>query len=334
MDHFKTLARAWSITWRYRVLWIFGFLLALAGGGGGGNGGGGGGAPGPIGGGPSRPGGGVPGQMPNLPFDQGTFLAIVVVAAAVILLLVVAFTILRYVAETALIAGVDEIEETGQSLTVRRGFRLGWSRQALRLFLADLAVTLPVILGALLLAGLAALPLLLLLLKVDALNIVAWGLTATLGLSALLVILVVVLVISIVKPYIQRRIVLARQGVIASIRQALALLRHSMMDTGLMWLLLVAVGIAWAIVSIPIILLLVALALMIGGLPAGAVYLASHAVWPAVILGGALFLLALIPAISFVEGLFLVYLSSAWTLTYRQVLAGHTDLFTEAAAAG
>ena len=29
MDHTKILKRAWHILWQYRVLWVFGFILAL-----------------------------------------------------------------------------------------------------------------------------------------------------------------------------------------------------------------------------------------------------------------------------------------------------------------
>ena len=29
MDHAKVLKRAWEILWRYRVLWIFGVIVAL-----------------------------------------------------------------------------------------------------------------------------------------------------------------------------------------------------------------------------------------------------------------------------------------------------------------
>ena len=39
MNHIDLLKRAFTITWRYRPLWIFGFFLALCGGGGGGGGG-------------------------------------------------------------------------------------------------------------------------------------------------------------------------------------------------------------------------------------------------------------------------------------------------------
>ena len=37
MDYGKVLSRAWEITWRWKALWILGFLAALGRGGGGGN---------------------------------------------------------------------------------------------------------------------------------------------------------------------------------------------------------------------------------------------------------------------------------------------------------
>ena len=40
MHYTDLIQRAWKITWRYKVLWIFGILLALASGGGGSGGGG------------------------------------------------------------------------------------------------------------------------------------------------------------------------------------------------------------------------------------------------------------------------------------------------------
>ncbi|MGD8904906.1 MAG: hypothetical protein PVI67_15190, partial [Anaerolineae bacterium] len=37
MDYGKILTRAWEITWRWKILWILGFLAALGSGGGGGS---------------------------------------------------------------------------------------------------------------------------------------------------------------------------------------------------------------------------------------------------------------------------------------------------------
>ncbi len=315
MDHLKILSRAWTITWRYRALWLFGFLFALAGGGSSGGGGGNGG------------GSGTRWTQPapsNIPWN--TVLMIILIAVAVILVLVVALTILRYVAETAMIAGVDEIEGQGIALTVRRGFRLGWSRQAWRLFLTDLVIYLPLVVMALILLAFAASPLLLLLVKADVAR--AIGIVATIGFALLVIlfIIAVALVISVVMPYIRRRVVLGQQGVMASIRQGVMLVRASLLDTGLMWLLLIAVGFVWGIAKIPVLIIVVALSLVLGGVPAGLAYLISHSWVITAILGGSLFLLVLIPVMSFVEGLFQVYRSTAWTLTYREAIARHDDV--------
>ncbi len=323
MDHLKILSRAWKILWHYRALWLFGFLFALAGGGSSFGGSSGGGSPSSGGSGSEGP---PPWSrtFPDVPWNTVGFIILGVVA--VVLLLVVILTIVRYVAETALIAGVDEIENTGETLTVRRGFRLGWSRQAWRLFLTEFAIGLLFGLAAVLLLALAASPLLLLLINADVVRVIAVGAAILLILPAILFIIVAILTLSLVMPYIQRRVVLGRQGIVASVRQGLKLVRGSLRDTGLMWLLLIAIGFVWGIVEIPVVIVLVVVSLLMGGVPAGLVYLVSHSWVAAVVVGLPLFLLVLIPTIAFVEGLFQVYRSSAWTLAYRQVVTQHSDL--------
>jgi hypothetical protein len=314
MDHLKILSRAWTITWRYRALWLFGFLFALAGGGSGGGGGNGGGS-------------GTRWTQPapsNIPWN--TVLIIILIAVAVILVLIVALTILRYVAETAMIAGVDEIEGQGIALTVRRGFRLGWSRQAWRLFLTDLVIGLPLVVVALVLLALAASPLLLLLTKADVAS--AIGVVATIGLALLVILFIIAaaLVISVVMPYIRRRVVLGKQGVMASIRQGVTLVRASLLDTGLMWLLLAAIGIVLGLVMIPVALVIILVAGLIGGVPAGLAYLISHSWVVTAVVGVPLFLIVLVPTFAFIQGLIQVYSSTSWTLAYREVAARHADL--------
>lgn len=325
MNHVAILSRAWTMVWRYRALWLFGFLFALAGGGSS--------LGGPPGGGRSNntaPSGGtgvVPPAPPTTPGISWDAIAPIIVGiVVVVLLLIVILTILRYVTETALIAGVDEIENTGAALTVRRGFRLGWSRQAWQLFLTEFVIYLVFGLGAILLLALAASPLLLLFAKVDVLSAIAIASAALLILSAIVFLIVAALTLSLVMPYIQRRVVLGRQGVAASFRQALKLVRATLRDTGLMWLLLVAIGVVWGIVKIPVIIVLVVLAVIMGGVPAALVYLVSQSWVAAVVVGLPLFLVVLIPTASFIEGLFQVYNSSAWTLAYRQVAGSHGDL--------
>jgi hypothetical protein len=318
MNHQKILTRAWTMVWHYRALWLFGFLFVLTGGGGGlstfngGNGRGG----------SSQPSGGGPGQFPGInpgTVDWTTVWLIVAGVIAVVLVLIIAMLLIRYMAETALMAGADEIERTGAALTVRRGFRLGWSRQAWRLFLIDLLVYLPLTLGALALMAAAALPLLLWLTKLVPLAILATVFTAALELLLILGLIALGLGLSVLMPYARRRVVLDGQGVRAALRQGLKLVRASLTDTGLMWLLLAAIRIVWSLVMIPITILLLLLAGVIGGVPAGVAYLVSQSwVWAAVV-GAPLFLLVLIPSAAFVGGLFETYVSTAWTLTYREV---------------
>jgi len=316
MDHMKILSRAFDIVRRYRALWVLGFLFVLCGGAGGFNGNGGGG---------SNSGYRVSSsEMANVNWNM--VLIIAAIAVVVLILLAVIATSVRYVAEAGLIAGVDEIESNGETLTVRRGWRLGWSRQAWRLFLTNLAIGLPVAVGVLILLALAASPLLLLLVEADVVRVIGVGLAVVLILTVILFTIAVALALSVIKPYIHRRVVLGKRGVLASIREGLALVRASLGDTALMWLLLIAVGIAWAIVKIPIIVVLVVLSLVVGGLPAGLAYLISHSWIVAAIVGTPLFLVVLIPVASFIEGLFQAYLSTTWTLTYRQVMSQHSDL--------
>jgi len=165
MDHIKVLKRAWETTWRYRALWVFGIILALTtasggysggggssgGGGGNGNGGGNGGLP-PLG----------DLSVPEIPPQVvATLIAVGIVSACVIVILIVAATVARYVAETALIRMVNDYEETGEQQSVREGFRMGWSRSALWLFLIKLLIGLPVALTFIPLFLLAFAPLLL-----------------------------------------------------------------------------------------------------------------------------------------------------------------------------
>src|SRR5688572_15886691 len=139
MNHINILKRALNITINYRALWIFGMLLALTTGSGSGNGGGGNGS--------------SPNTDPNFnwqnPFGEfpqlsqelaNMWVSIAIGVAVLNLVLILVGSIARYVSETALIRMVDEHENNGEQLTIRQGFRLGWSRAAWKMFLMDLLV--------------------------------------------------------------------------------------------------------------------------------------------------------------------------------------------------
>ena len=324
MNHGRILARAWTLMWHSRALWFFGFLFALAGGTQ---------ANSSFNWSQSASRGTSTGPNGSNPFRSFTFSSIdwttvFWIAGAVLLvllLLAVVFTILRYLSETALMAGANEIESTGAPLSIRRGFRLGWSRPAGRLFLTDLVIHLPLAIAAFLLLAAGALPLLLWFSHQVPLGVIGTALTVALELLVVFALLAVSLVLSVIMPYLRRRVVLDQQAPLAALRQSARLVRASLLDTGLMWLLLAGLRILWSVVMIPVVLVLVVVAATVGGIPAVAAYLLSHSLVWTVAVGLPLFLLVLIPAGAFVAGLFETYVSTSWTLTYREALSKFGD---------
>ena len=328
MDHLKVLKRSFDITWRYRALWVFGILLALTTGGGGGGGGGGSGS-----GGngsrqfPSPPSGGIP--APQIPPEVISALIVVGIGlACVILLLTVASVVVRYVAETSLIRMVNDHEETGEKRGVRQGLRWGWSRTALRLFLIDLLITVPLVAGFLLLLLLALAPLLLWTTHSQAAGIV--GTVATVGLFVLfvLVFIVVIAAASLLIHFFRRACALEEVGVIESIRRGYALVRRHLKDVAIMWLIMVGLSFAWAVLMIPVVLMLLLLGIVLGGGPAllvgGLASLVSGGALPWVLaaaVGLPIFILVITAPMLFLGGLWQVYTSSVWTLTYRELHA-------------
>jgi hypothetical protein len=323
MDHFKILKRAFSITWNYRVLWVFGFLLAL-----------------------TLPRGnfnvnyqfgandfngsrGFPPFSPAiLPQVINTIIAIGIALLCIIFLLVIAGTIVRYISETALIRLVDQNEATLEKVNLRAGFRMGWSRRAFRLFLIDLLFGAVGIVVFLLLLTVAAAPLLVWLTNSDLLRTL--GTVTGIGMIFLVILFLILIavILSVVMQFIRRAAVLEDLGVFASIQRGFILVRQRLGDIVIMALIMFALGLGWAVLSIPLFILLLLAAVVLGGLPAllaGAItglFVQGSLPWIiAILIGLPVFLVILVVPASFVSGLVQVFTSSTWTLTYREVLA-------------
>jgi hypothetical protein len=332
MDHMKVLRRSLEITWRYRVLWVFGILLALtSGGGGGGNGGARGGSFSPPSGNQGQGAAPFRGfQLPNIPPEVvSTLIAVGIALACVLILLSIASVIVRYVAETALIRMVDDHEETGEKRSIRQGFRWGWSRTSLRLFAIDLLVFVPLVVAFILLLLLALAPLLLWATHSQAAGIV--GTVTTIGLVVLfvLVFIVVIAAASLLVHFFRRVCALEEVGVVESIRRGYALVRRHLKDVVVMWLIMVGLTLGWAILMIPVLLLLLLVGVVLAGGPAllvgGLAGMASRGGPLPWLLGGAvglpIFLLVLTVPMLFLGGLWQIYRSGVWTLTYRELRA-------------
>ena len=313
MDHISILKRAFNITRRYKVLWIFGILLALFGGGGSaGNfninvpGGGRGRAPGRL----------PPFALPHV--DPGAIIGIAVLCCCLLLLFVVAALIVSYLARTALYRLVNEIEETGRCPSWQEGFRLGWSKRALRIFGIDLVIGIPFAIVAILLILLALSPLLMLLVESDAMRVLSVVFTIGSVLLVIGVLIVAGMVVNLLKRFMHRQAALDDRSVGQSIVLGYQMVRANLKDAAIMWLLMLGVGFGWAIVMIPVFLVILLVAGAVGGIPAWLIWQTTELLWLTLLVGIPLFLVVLVPPLVFLNGLYLVFQSSVWTLTYRE----------------
>jgi hypothetical protein len=104
--------------------------------------------------------------------------------------------------------------------------------------------------------------------------------------------------------------------------------KENLKDVGLMWLIMVGISIAWPIVMIPVVLMAGFAAVIIGGgtflIFAGLGSLLSSGATPWVVAGVLafpVFLLVLMVPLGFVGGLRETFVSSTWTLSYRELTA-------------
>src|ERR1041385_6987345 len=291
IDPVKILQRALNILWNYRTLWLFGLILALAAGGSSGargnssmryhndeN---------------NRP---VPQSMQQFFHDPAgeiqkllhegipgtnisgkaltTFLWVVGIFIVIMLIVGIAVTIARYVSETAVIRMVDEYETTSNKVTLRQGWRIGWSRTSWRLFLINLIVSLPAIAG------------LLVVILVTAASVfsIANNHTKFSPLSLLFLVGSVILIIfltaivtillRLLRHFFWRISVLEDVSVSESLRRGVALVRENWKSVGLMWLVMIGLAIVWAvaaviliIVTIPVVIVTVVIAALVVALP-------------------------------------------------------------------
>ena len=355
IDPIKILQRAWHILWNYRTLWVFGLILALAAGGsssGGNNNGmqwredGNNGSQTPPPENMQEFFQNIQRELDRL-FREGipdinitgealtTFLWVVGIFVVLMLLVSIAIAIAYYVSAHAVIRMVDEYENSGTKMSVREGFRVGWSPAAWRLFLINLIVHLPAILlfSIFLIAGV--------IIFLTVTNGNADFSTASivslvsLAFLAILVVIVVSSLLGLLRPFFWRVAVLEDASVGDSLRRGFAMVRENWKSAGLMWLVMAELGIAWIVVSIlafivtiPIVILTAIVAALVAAIPfflllgLFSLFLAGPLAWVA----AGLFVLPLFFTIAFSPWLLLgswksVFTSIVWTLAYREIKA-------------
>jgi len=254
--------------------------------------------------------------------------AFLTVLAGILVVTYVAAKIARYVSEMALIHMVDEAAETGKRRTVRQGLRMGWSRRTWQLFLIDLLINVPAVLAGVLLFALIFSPIPLWVKGSEAVVIASALVTGGLVLLAICIIIVTSAALSLLKVVSRRACALEGLGVIASVRRGYAVVRRNLKNVGIMWLLMVGVGLAWPVLIVPVVLALVAAGMLLGGLSAllvgglvSLIWAGEAPVFLALAVGVSIFLLVLVAPLAFLSGLREVFVSSTWTLTYRELSA-------------
>ncbi|MGD8402793.1 MAG: hypothetical protein PVJ21_03965 [Anaerolineales bacterium] len=360
MDPVKILKRAWHILWSYRALWVFGLILALTAAGSSGGSGNSGtsfssdgnnrtyDAPLPenwreeIGKAFAEAGKEfsriLENGLPALGISRGELTALIWIIVVFVLIMIVVGLIMavaRYVSETAVIRMVDEYEATETKMTVRQGFRIGWSRTSWRLFLINLIVHIPVFM---LLAVMAIAGFIIYRMVIGSNETLAVaGIVSVIGVVFLLIFVVVILsiILGLLRHFFWRACALENLGVGESLRRGFAMVRENWKEVGLMWLIMIGLGIAWVIVSIvgviltiPIVAITAIAAAAIVAIPGlllvgfFSLFLSGYLPW---IVGG-IFVAPLFFILAFSPWVLLtawqqVYKSTVWTLTYREIKA-------------
>lgn len=333
----RILNRAWQITWRHKVTWVFGIVLALCGG--------------HTAGTPPWPRlqytfsesdlqlfqRRLPG-IPWLPHGMGPFgdlrfwdwraFAGGVALLAVILLFVglvlaIVRLIVRYTSLGALVHMVDEVEES-ESATFKAGIGAGW-RNLLRLLAIDILVGLAGLLVALVIAAIAVLGLAfavgpaIALANAGSIRVLAvlWAVLAGLGVLGIVFVLAIAVSapITIIRQYSYRFSVLDRANVFDAIGQAYQLLRERLRSSVSVWLVMIGISLALGLLLAPLaMVIMMAIAggtWMTFGRPTGNPFLGLIVVIPIVLVVTVL--------VTLVSGIYTVFSSAVWTLAYREL---------------
>ncbi len=280
MDYGNILSRAWQVTWKHKVLWIFGIFVALSSGSGSfnsganwnqGSSGGGGNFPQPD----------MPPQLRE--FLNSPALPIAIIALICLGLIIALAIFLMGVASTgALIGGIDLAESTG-AVTFAQAWAIGTSN-----FLKILGLKIGVgIIGFVaIFAGIICCPLLCLVIP---------------GSIAL----------QVIAEFASFAIVLDKEGVIESIQKGFNVLKTNFTSVFVLGLILFGIGIAYGLV--------VAIPVLVAFAPAIIAVMGSTREPNMMLIGATvLMFLCLIPIFIVVGGVYTTWQTATWQFAYRQ----------------
>lgn len=296
MDYSALIQRSWEIIWKHKWLILLGVLVALGSGAGGGGGGGGMQGGFPFDNGNLNTNDNVdftppdvsPEELAGLSALAGLGIGVAITLGCVLFLIGIAAGVISRIATGALIAGVDTIENGGES-TFGQAWRAGWARGW-------------TLIGNSLVAALPGFALVLILLVLIGTTV---GFGASLDRAAIMsafggmAILVIVLaclfipifiIFSLLLIFADRAAMLEGLGVFASYSRAWEVLRAN-------------IGQVLVLVLVQIVLSICIGLLLVG--PSGAILVCFCLLWPLLWL---------------INGAIQAYFSTLWTLAYRQLI--------------
>jgi len=355
IDIGKILKRGWHILWNYRILWVFGFLLAITMG---------------NSNGPSSNSryeisqnemntwtGTLPSDSPQWLLEANqwylenvqplfvhpeqhisTFVTIGLIFFGIMLLCGLLTAFVRYPAETAVIRMVDEYEQSGSKLKFGEGWKLGWNRRAFRLWVIDLILAIPALLLFLMIVGTGVI----VYFSVSATFQITSpvGIVAAIGLGflALFLLIVVAILMNLIRNFFVRAAALEGLGIGDSLKRGWGMFKRNWKSAGLLWLVMIAIGIAVGIVLLVVVVILVPLYLIMvvpGVLVASLPALIAYGITSLFTSGPLAWLIAVLAALPFffltvfaplllVSGWVTLYTMNVWTLAYREINAAES----------
>jgi hypothetical protein len=259
---------------------------------------------------------------------KSDILVVLLALMGAMLMLYVVAKIAAYASETALIRMVAETERTGNQLGFGDGLRLGVSRTALRIFLINVLVNLAMLFAVLALLALTLAPLLLWATEVTLAGVLGTVVSVLLFFPVVALIICAAAVIALLKHLFRRACAIEGLGVFGSIRRGLAVARRHPVDVLPVWLVAIGVTVVWPLLVLPVAAVMLILGVLLGasaGLLVGGISslaLGGLAPWiVGAVVGFPVFLLTLAAPLVFLGGLREVFLSSTWTVTYGELLA-------------
>ena len=308
-DFGEVIAKAWKITWKHKVLWIFGILAGC-------NRSSGGNFNNSYSGNGSGTGSG-PGSIPNLPpdvmrfFDQveQNLVQIIAITVAVLCVIWLVALFLGTVGKIGLIRGAAQADGGAEKLA----FGQLWSESLpyfWRMFGLSLLVLIPVLFIVLVPLGVGIY--FLVTASDSGSPEMALGMIP-LFLGCLCLLVPVMWVIGMIVRQAENAIVLEDLGILAAVTRGWEVFKANLVPIILMTILLAVIGFAVGIaIAIPVLAVV---------LPAMFTFIMGEAQsWTPLMIAGAC-LVAYIPVSMIANGILITYTESAWTLTYLRLTA-------------